>query len=732
MTNATVPAGSPAVPDPTAFYRWELSDKAITVFLSLELIERLERETIEAFKAVTRRGSEVGGVLLGRTAEAGRRLILVDSFEPVECDHSRGPLYMFGDDDKKRLEQAVAQSGASVVGFFRSNTRRDIVLDEDDLALVKQYFASPSQICMLIKPFAMKPSTGAIFFWEKGAIEGGDAAQAFPFRRAEIEKSLANMIVKPGDPALAALAPKQAAAPPPARPAAPKPPEKPTPPVAAAVPPKEAAPAPPPVAPRKEEKPAPPAIRREERHIAVPKHDQRPIGPVLVKKEEAAPAAEEKPPAVQPAPKKEEKPAAAARPAPPAPPAVEVAKPEPAPAPAAKAAPAPAAAKPVEPAPAARDIPAAMPIPDAAARSSLLSNRWLWIAVVVLLLAGGATYRFVFMNRAPQQQAQQTDPLSLSVEPNAGQLVLRWNRNAPAVQTASRALLTINDGDNREDVEIDLVQLRNGNIVYSPITNDVSFRLEVTDVKGGKSVSESMRYLTGRPSPSVPMQQVPQMPQRLTPAPAPAAQETQTAAAGARPGSEPAGAQAQPASQAQAQPAASQPAVSSTPAVTAQPPRPLSLASRLSAATPQQLLELPQVSTQSPAMPTAGSRPGAGVPGAALPAAPPPPSRQTAQSSPSPRPAVGGNVVPAQLLRRAPVNYPPLARQARVSGTVRVEAVIGTDGKVKSARAISGPPLLMRAATDSVRQWEYSPATLNGQPTETTTLVDLLFNPASR
>jgi TonB family protein len=729
MTNATVPADAPAVPDPTAFYRWELSDKAITVFISLELIERLERETLEAFKAVTRRGSEIGGLLLGRTAEAGRRLILVDSFEPVECDHSRGPLYMFGDEDKKRLEKAVARSGAAVVGFFRSNTRRDIVLDEDDLALVKEYFASPSQICMLVKPFAMKPSTGAIFYWENGALEGGDAAQAFPFRRAEIEKSLANMIVKPGDPALSALVPKQAAAQPPARPAA-KPASPVLPPGREERPPaaassREAAPARPPVAARKEEKSAQPA-----RPVVVPKYEQRPLGPVLVKKEEAVQAAEGKPPAVQPAPKKEEKPTAAARPAAPA---VEVAKSEPAPAPAEKAGPAAApapAAKPAEPAPASSDIPAAMPIPDAAARSSLLANRWVWIGVIVLLLAGGATYRFVFMNRAPQQQAQQTDPLSLSVEPNAGQLVLRWNRNAPAVQTASRALLTINDGDNHEDVEIDLVQLRNGNIVYSPITNDVSFRLEVTDVKGGKSVSESMRYLTGRPSPSVPMQQAPQMPQRLTPAPAPAAQETQTAAAAppARPSSEASGTPAQ--TPAQAQPADNTPLVSATPAVTAQPPKPLSLAARLSAATPEQLLELPQVSTQSSAMPTASALPGAVVPGAALPSAPPPPAQQaTAQTPASNRPVTGGVVVPAQLLRRAPVNYPPLARQARVSGTVRVEAVIGVDGRVKSVRALSGPPLLLSAATDSVRQWVYSPATLNGKPTETTTLIDLLFNP---
>jgi protein TonB len=68
-----------------------------------------------------------------------------------------------------------------------------------------------------------------------------------------------------------------------------------------------------------------------------------------------------------------------------------------------------------------------------------------------------------------------------------------------------------------------------------------------------------------------------------------------------------------------------------------------------------------------------------------------------------------------------------LARQARVAGTVRVEASIGKDGKVKSVRAISGPPLLKRAAEDAVRQWKYQPGMLNGVPTEVTTQVDVGF-----
>jgi protein TonB len=106
-----------------------------------------------------------------------------------------------------------------------------------------------------------------------------------------------------------------------------------------------------------------------------------------------------------------------------------------------------------------------------------------------------------------------------------------------------------------------------------------------------------------------------------------------------------------------------------------------------------------------------------------------PPSRPAA-SQPASR--VGGVVEQATLLRRTPTSYPALARQARISGTVRVEALIGTDGRVKSAKAISGPPLLRQSAVDSVKQWTYRPAMLNGVPSETTTSVDLLFSPGAR
>ena len=77
---------------------------------------------------------------------------------------------------------------------------------------------------------------------------------------------------------------------------------------------------------------------------------------------------------------------------------------------------------------------------------------------------------------------------------------------------------------------------------------------------------------------------------------------------------------------------------------------------------------------------------------------------------------VGGVVQSAKLINRTMPRYPPLARQARVQGLVRLEAVIGEDGAIRELRAVSGHPLLIPAALSAVKRWRYRPTLLNGRP----------------
>jgi protein TonB len=164
--------------------------------------------------------------------------------------------------------------------------------------------------------------------------------------------------------------------------------------------------------------------------------------------------------------------------------------------------------------------------------------------------------------------------------------------------------------------------------------------------------------------------------------------------------------------------------------VTVATPKPDSLAARLRPAAPKELAEPPSLEGSGTAI-TARALPNQG------PSIPPP-----APVTPAPKPAaqaqqpaaqqaqpvkIGGNVEEAIVTRKVSPIYPPLARQARVSGIVRGEPVIGADGRVKKATALTGPPLLRQSAQEAVQRWIYQPGKLNGQPVEVTTQVDVSF-----
>jgi periplasmic protein TonB len=88
----------------------------------------------------------------------------------------------------------------------------------------------------------------------------------------------------------------------------------------------------------------------------------------------------------------------------------------------------------------------------------------------------------------------------------------------------------------------------------------------------------------------------------------------------------------------------------------------------------------------------------------------------------------GGAVQAAKLVNKVQPVYPPLARQTRISGTVRLHAIISKSGQVESLEVLSGHPLLVRAAMDAVQQWRYQPTLLNGEPVEVDTTIDVIFS----
>lgn len=88
---------------------------------------------------------------------------------------------------------------------------------------------------------------------------------------------------------------------------------------------------------------------------------------------------------------------------------------------------------------------------------------------------------------------------------------------------------------------------------------------------------------------------------------------------------------------------------------------------------------------------------------------------------------VGGRIKPPRpLVQTAPV-YSILARQTMQEGIVTIDAVIDTEGNVAEMRIISGPPLLLQAALDAVRQWKYEPTYLNDQAISVELIVKVTF-----
>jgi TonB family protein len=89
---------------------------------------------------------------------------------------------------------------------------------------------------------------------------------------------------------------------------------------------------------------------------------------------------------------------------------------------------------------------------------------------------------------------------------------------------------------------------------------------------------------------------------------------------------------------------------------------------------------------------------------------------------------VSGGVAAGMLLKKVTPIYPQDAKENRITGTVVLQAVIGTDGGVHDLRVISAPwPSLAASALWAVSHWEYRPYLLNGNPVEVETTVNVVF-----
>ena len=180
-----------AAQEASGYFIWQVPGKPVAVHLHLDVVDRLAAEVLRGFSAVPKRGAEVGGILLGSIEPGEVTIVRVEDFESVPCSYSRGPSYLFSEEERIAFEEALGRfqgdllAAATPVGYFRSHTRDGMSLSEDDLDLLNRYFRDPAQIALLVKPFATKVSVAGFFSREAGEFPA-ETPLEFPFRRREM------------------------------------------------------------------------------------------------------------------------------------------------------------------------------------------------------------------------------------------------------------------------------------------------------------------------------------------------------------------------------------------------------------------------------------------------------------------------------------------------------------------------------------------------------------------
>ncbi|MEN6602430.1 MAG: hypothetical protein ABFD86_08420 [Bryobacteraceae bacterium] len=182
---------APTSPAPQ-YYVWKAEGKPIAIRLSYDVVDRLQVEVMQGFGAVPKRGAEVGGVLLGSSTGDGDIEVTIDDYALVPCEHRHGPSFLLSDTDREQFAAAAAkwQRGNRLdryaIGYFRSNTRPEFSLSDDDLALWNEFLPDSSTIALLVKPFATKACQAGFFFKEQGQVRVEPPHEIFPFRRQDL------------------------------------------------------------------------------------------------------------------------------------------------------------------------------------------------------------------------------------------------------------------------------------------------------------------------------------------------------------------------------------------------------------------------------------------------------------------------------------------------------------------------------------------------------------------
>lgn len=144
-------------------------------------------EIMRGFGVTRRRGTETGGLLIGKIDRQAEPVVHVQEFEVVPCEYASGPSYVLSANDQQRFKEAIARWEPSpnrelhAIGYFRSHTRDGFALDDKDIELFREYFRDPLDVALLIRPFATRAASAGFFLQENGSLKSEVTSPEFPF-----------------------------------------------------------------------------------------------------------------------------------------------------------------------------------------------------------------------------------------------------------------------------------------------------------------------------------------------------------------------------------------------------------------------------------------------------------------------------------------------------------------------------------------------------------------------
>lgn len=317
------------------------------------------------------------------------------------------------------------------------------------------------------------------------------------------------------------------------------------------------------------------------------------------------------------------------------------------------------------------------------------SLKWIWI-ITCFVIATVLVFGFLQARRSSVDIVASVppsdSPLGLSLQREDKDWRLTWSSSAPAIRHAISGKLFIADGAIRKTLDLQSGDLRAGAILYSPHSDDVLFRMQVSTSDSQTPVTESVRILAepGGESPGAFSDSL-----LITHRPIERADS----------GTTPAAHSAKPENNEEVQAAG---VIGSS---VASKPIPIGNRDENAQSMPAPAISAANINPQVEQL---------------LPS----PSPVPAPAQPKPIPT-GGHIQPPKLLMRRDPIYPADARG--MGGTVELRFFITTQGTVRDVTVVKGNVVLRQAAIDAVRKWRYEPARLDGNPVETEGTVVVNF-----